>query len=169
VDVPRPLGPPFRRPGPTRRRCIQLSDLADYQPRWGKPLQAEFAGQQLLTLPTPDTGGLALLIALALIEAAELGDPVSDPDAFYWLIRIIETSAAQAAEVSALEPGRTTALWQQILHAGIAATSDSAEPAGHSVSVNNLLGGEAAGKRLGSADGWVVSPRWVTAQCGLAS
>jgi|HubBroStandDraft_3_1064219.scaffolds.fasta_scaffold00282_3 hypothetical protein len=35
--------------------------------------------------------------------------------------------------------------------------------------VNNLSGGEAAGKRLGSADGWVVSPCWVTAQCGSAS
>ena len=34
---------------------------------------------------------------------------------------------------------------------------------------NMLLGGEVAGQRLGSADGWVVSPCWVAAQCGSAS
>jgi gamma-glutamyltranspeptidase / glutathione hydrolase len=113
---------------------IQVCDLADYRPRWGEPLNTEFAGQQVLTLPTPDTGGLALLIALALIEAAELGDPARDPDALYWLIQIIETSAAQAGQtkVSALDPGRIAALWQEMLHARAAATLHSADPADHS-------------------------------------
>jgi gamma-glutamyltranspeptidase / glutathione hydrolase len=113
---------------------IQVSDLADYRPRWGEPLNTEFAGHQVLTLPTPDTGGLALLIALALIEAAELGDPARDPDALYWLIQIIENSSAQAGEtkVSALDPGRIAALWQEMLHARAATTPDSAERGGHS-------------------------------------
>jgi gamma-glutamyltranspeptidase / glutathione hydrolase len=113
---------------------IQVSDLADYRPRWGEPLKTEFAGHQVLTLPTPDTGGLALLIALALIEAADLGDPARDPDALYWLIQIIETSKAQADETraTAIDPGQIAALWQEMRHARAATTPDSGEPAGHS-------------------------------------
>lgn len=113
---------------------IRLSDLAEYRPRWSDPLCAEFSGHQVHTLPTPDTGGAALLTALALIEAADLGDPAHDPDALYWLIQIIQRSATQARETSiaTLDPGRIAALWQQMRHAGAAATHDSAERAGHS-------------------------------------
>jgi gamma-glutamyltranspeptidase / glutathione hydrolase len=113
---------------------VQPSDLADYRPRWGDPLCAEFCGHQVLTLPTPDTGGLALLTALALIEAADLGDPARDPDALYWLIQIIEHSATQAGEtsISALDPGRVAELSEQMRYAGAAATLDSAERSGHS-------------------------------------
>lgn len=113
---------------------IQPSDLADYRPRRGDPVCAEFSGHQVLTLPTPDTGGFALLTALALIEAADLGDPTCDPDALYWLIQIIEHSATQAGRtpISTLDPGRIAALWQEMRHPGAAATPDSAQRAGHS-------------------------------------
>jgi len=113
---------------------VQLADLADYQPRWGESLSAEFCGHQAHTVPTPDTGGLALLIALSLIEAADLGDPTRDPDALYWLIQIIERSGSEShvASVSELEPGRIAALWQQLRHANDAAPHESGEGAGHS-------------------------------------
>jgi gamma-glutamyltranspeptidase len=77
---------------------IQRSDLADYRPRWGDPPCAEFCRHRVLTSPTPDTGGFALLTALALIEAADLGNPTCDPDALYWLIQIIDHSATQAGQ-----------------------------------------------------------------------
>lgn len=95
---------------------VQLRDLADYQPRWDESLSVEFAGHQVHTIPAPDTGGVALLVALSLIEAADLGDPTQDPDALYWLIRIIERSATEAqwGSVSEVEPDRITEMWQQL-------------------------------------------------------
>lgn len=113
---------------------VELSDLADYRPRWGQPLGAGFCGHQVLTLPAPDRGGFALLTALALIEVADLGDPIRDPEALYWLIRIIEYSANQACETpipTALDHGRIAALWAQIRHAAPGAVA-SGEPGGHS-------------------------------------
>ena len=112
---------------------VQLSDLADYQPLWGESLSAEFGGHQVHTVPTPDTGGVALLVALSLIEAADLGDPTKDPNALYWLIRIIERSAAEAywGSVSGVEPDRIAEMWQQ-LRGNNGGTHESGEGASHS-------------------------------------
>jgi gamma-glutamyltranspeptidase / glutathione hydrolase len=113
---------------------VQLSDLADYQPLWGESLSAEFSGHQVHTMPTPDTGGVALLVALSLIEAADLGDPTRDPDALYWLIRIIERSAAEAywGSVSAVELERIAAMWQQLRRGSTKTSHESGEGASHS-------------------------------------
>lgn len=98
----------------------RLSDLAGYRPRWSAPLCAEFAGHRVGTLPAPDTGGAALLIALGLIEAADLGDPTRDPAALYWLVQIIERSAERAADPAAVMPGpgAIAELWQELRRTG---------------------------------------------------
>ncbi|MCV7008851.1 gamma-glutamyltransferase [Mycobacterium kansasii] len=135
-------GPDWMYRGPWARRFVelvgrdggrvQLSDLADYQPRWGESLSAEFAGYQVHTMPAPDTGGVALLVALSLIEAADLGDPTRDPDALYWLIRIIERSATEAhwGSASGVEPDQIAAMWQQLSRNNTA--HESGESASHS-------------------------------------
>jgi gamma-glutamyltranspeptidase/glutathione hydrolase len=98
----------------------RLSDLAGYRPLWSAPLCAEFAGHRVATLPAPDTGGAGLLIALGLIEAADLGDPTRDPAALYWLIQIIERSAARADDLAAgmPDPGAIAELWQDLRRTG---------------------------------------------------
>jgi gamma-glutamyltranspeptidase/glutathione hydrolase len=113
---------------------VQPSDLADYEPRWGESLSAEFDGHQVHTVPAPDTGGVALLVALSLIEAADLGDPTRDPDALYWLIRIIERSAIEAhwGSVSGVEPDRIAAMWQQLRRGNNRVADESSEGASHS-------------------------------------
>jgi gamma-glutamyltranspeptidase / glutathione hydrolase len=137
-------GPDWMYRGPWARRFVelvgrdggqvQLSDLADYQPLWGDSLSAEFGGHQVHTVPAPDTGGLALLVALSLIEAADLGDPTQDPSALYWLIRIIERSATEArwGSVSGVEPDRIAAMWQQLRRGNNKTAHESGEDASHS-------------------------------------
>lgn len=113
---------------------VQLSDLANYQPLWGESLSAEFCGHQVHTVPTPDRGGLALLVALSLIEAAEFGDPTRDPDALYWLIRIIEHSATEAhwGSLSEVDPDRMVAMWQQLRRSNHHTAHETGEDASHS-------------------------------------
>jgi gamma-glutamyltranspeptidase / glutathione hydrolase len=113
---------------------VQFSDLADYQPLWGESLSAEFGGHEVHTVPTPDTGGVALLVALSLIEAADLGDPTRDPDALYWLIRIIERSAAEAhwGSVPEVATERIAAMWEQLSRGNDSAAHESGEGASHS-------------------------------------
>ena len=77
---------------------------------------------------------MGLLVALSLIEAADLGDPARDPDALYWLIRIIERSATEAhwGSVSRVEPDRIAAMWQQLCRDSNGAAHESGEGASHS-------------------------------------
>lgn len=51
---------------------ITSKDLADYKPVWRKPLEAEFNGFQLVTMPPPSSGGIALVQVLGMLSGHDL-------------------------------------------------------------------------------------------------
>ncbi len=56
---------------------MQLSDLQKYAPSERNVLQADFHGRQLITMPPPSSGGIALLQTLQSLEAWEKTQQVS--------------------------------------------------------------------------------------------
>lgn len=108
-----------------------LADLADYRPRWADPLRGRFAGHELATLPLPDHGGAALLTGLGLVELAGIGDPMTDPDALYWLIQIIRQSAGRQS-MAEPTPQHLAELWDRMRFNGSAIVPGPAGPGSHS-------------------------------------
>lgn len=53
---------------------ITAQDLADYQAKWREPIQGEFRGYQIWSMPPPSSGGIALLQLLGMIEPYPLED-----------------------------------------------------------------------------------------------
>lgn len=49
---------------------FSLEDLAKYSPQIRKPIQGKFAGMEVVTMPPPSSGGIALLQILAYLERA---------------------------------------------------------------------------------------------------
>jgi gamma-glutamyltranspeptidase / glutathione hydrolase len=133
-------GPDWMYRGPWAERCTELvardggrarlADLAAYRPTWLRPAHGQFAGHDVSTLPAPDTGGIALLTALGLAEAADLGDPTADADALYWLIQIVRQSASGRARDTGDADIRT--LWQRMRAAGAALPHHPVPPGSHS-------------------------------------
>ncbi len=70
--------------GPTARAIVNalreeggimtLKDLATYQPVWREPVQGQFRGHEIISMPPPSSGGIHLVQMLNLIE----NFPVSD-------------------------------------------------------------------------------------------
>ncbi len=56
---------------------IRLGDLEQYTPKIRQPLRGHFRGYEILTLPPPSSGGVALLEMLNVLEPLELGPPNS--------------------------------------------------------------------------------------------
>lgn len=52
---------------------ISRSDLANYKPREHSPLRGSYRGYEILTMPPPSSGGVALLTMLNLLEPYALG------------------------------------------------------------------------------------------------
>lgn len=62
------------------RGLVSARDLNEYQPLWRAPLRGWFRGMELITMPPPSSGGVALLQTLAVldgfpIESARRGAP----------------------------------------------------------------------------------------------
>ena len=56
---------------------ISLDDLAQYQAKVRKPLEGRFRGFRILTVPSPSSGGVALIEMLNVLEPLDLGSPES--------------------------------------------------------------------------------------------
>lgn len=54
------------------KQWLSLNDLRAYQPVERKPLSGTFDGYELITMPPPSSGGVALLEALNMLQAVEL-------------------------------------------------------------------------------------------------
>ncbi len=52
---------------------ITLSDLANYKPKIRKPLMGTYRGYEIVTMPPPSSGGVALLETLNIMENYNLG------------------------------------------------------------------------------------------------
>jgi gamma-glutamyltranspeptidase / glutathione hydrolase len=56
---------------------IGLDDLAQYRAKIRKPLEGQFRGFRILTVPSPSSGGVALVEMLNVLEPMDLGMPES--------------------------------------------------------------------------------------------
>ncbi len=59
---------------------LSLEDLREYKTRWREPLEGQYRGHKVLTMPPPSAGGLAVVQVLAGLElleptASSYGDP----------------------------------------------------------------------------------------------
>ena len=50
---------------------ITREDLAAYEPAWREPIEGEFRGYRIVSMPPPSSGGIALLQLLELFERAD--------------------------------------------------------------------------------------------------
>jgi gamma-glutamyltranspeptidase/glutathione hydrolase len=62
---------------------ISAADLAHYQPVERPPLRALYHGHEILTMPPPSSGGIALLQMLGMLDAAELRESGLRSAAYY--------------------------------------------------------------------------------------
>lgn len=70
---------------------MTLKDLEDYKVLWNEPIQTTYRDYDVFTLGFPGTGGVNLVEALNLLEAADIakfGHYATSPDALYGLIQI---------------------------------------------------------------------------------
>lgn len=56
----------------SRGGLISLADLIAYRPVWREPLRGRYRGYDILTMPPPSSGGIALLQLLTLLEKHDL-------------------------------------------------------------------------------------------------
>jgi gamma-glutamyltranspeptidase/glutathione hydrolase len=52
---------------------ITQQDLTSYQPKWRDPLRGQYRGYDVITMPPPSSGGVALLQILQMLEPSKLG------------------------------------------------------------------------------------------------
>jgi len=52
---------------------LTQADLDGYQPRWRDPLRGQYRGYEVITMPPPSSGGVALLQILQMLEPYNLG------------------------------------------------------------------------------------------------
>jgi gamma-glutamyltranspeptidase/glutathione hydrolase len=76
---------------------ISLSDLKNYQAKVRKPLEGQFRGYSILTVPPPSSGGVALIEMLHVLEPIDLGPPNS----FHSISLISETMRRAYADRAA--------------------------------------------------------------------
>jgi gamma-glutamyltranspeptidase/glutathione hydrolase len=55
------------------RGLITQQDLSGYQPKWRTPLRGTYRGYDVITMPPPSSGGVALLQILQMLEPHNLG------------------------------------------------------------------------------------------------
>ena len=70
---------------------MTLDDLAAYRPQWTEPLRIQYRDYEVISLGSPNIGGLHTLAALKLAEVADLrkhGHYATSPEALYSLIQI---------------------------------------------------------------------------------
>ena len=51
---------------------ISRTDLLEYQPKWRTPLRGQYRGYEVVTMPPPSSGGVALLQILQMLEPHDL-------------------------------------------------------------------------------------------------
>lgn len=88
---------------------ITQEDLDAYQAIWSEPVSTSYAGYEIYSSGLPGFGGVNLVEAFNLIEAAGLrehGHFSEDPESLFWLMQI-----ARASVLSSLDSGQKGALF----------------------------------------------------------
>ena len=80
---------------------MTVQDLARYRPVWRRPLEVEYRGADVFTMPPPSSGGPALVLALRTLsryDVAALG--VDSPTRFHLFAEIFKHAFADRARTS---------------------------------------------------------------------
>jgi gamma-glutamyltranspeptidase/glutathione hydrolase len=88
---------------------ITMADMAAYRPIWAEPVSTTYAGYEIYGPGLPGMGGVNLVEAFNLVEAAGLqqyGHFAQDPQSLFWMMQI-----ARAALLSTLDPQQREALF----------------------------------------------------------
>ena len=101
-------GPAAIYEGPTARAIVEtveknggvlsVEDLRRYQTRRRSPLEGQYRGHRLLTMPPPSAGGLAIIQTLAAMETLEpVAAPYRDPEHLHRLTEVLRRVYADRA------------------------------------------------------------------------
>ncbi len=89
------------RAGPAGQGRMSLEDLAHYRPVWRAPLEGEYRGYRIVTMPPPSSGGVAVLQALQTLAPFRLGTlpglGAGDPDEIHLTIEALRLAMADRA------------------------------------------------------------------------
>ena len=92
------------------RGLVSASDLSAYKTVWRAPLRGWFRGMEVITMPPPSSGGVALLETLAVLDgfpieaerraflAADAADGALPERAVHWWIEALRRAFAERAE-----------------------------------------------------------------------
>jgi gamma-glutamyltranspeptidase/glutathione hydrolase len=84
---------------------ISMDDMAAYQPIWTEPVSTSFAGYTIYGPGVPGEGGVSLIEAFNLLEAAGLqrqGHFTRQPESMFWMQQITQASLLSAFDAQGL-------------------------------------------------------------------
>jgi gamma-glutamyltranspeptidase/glutathione hydrolase len=88
---------------------MTLQDLADYEVIWGPPVRSQYKGFEIAANGLPAYGGVNIVEAMNLVEAAGIVAPVwESPESFFWMSQITRLGMLTylaPAQTDALVPG----------------------------------------------------------------
>ncbi len=77
---------------------LTREDLENYQPRRRQPLRGSYRGYEILSMPPPSSGGIALLEMLNILEARDLGETgYAAADTIHWYAEAMRRAYADRA------------------------------------------------------------------------
>ena len=95
----------------TRGGILDLEDLRTYQSLWRTPLQTNYRGAEIYSMPPPSSGGIALISALDTLAAYNVEALGSNtPTRWHLFAEILKHAFAYRAQ-SAGDPGWDAARW----------------------------------------------------------
>ncbi|NDU85708.1 MAG: gamma-glutamyltransferase [Ferrovum sp.] len=87
--------------GAAGRGRMTLDDLAHYQVRWRTPVEGDYRGYHIVTMPPPSSGGVALLQVLGELDRFHLGQApgllVGEPDQMHLTLEALRLAMADRA------------------------------------------------------------------------
>lgn len=86
--------------------AIRMEDMAAYQPIWTEPVSTGYAGYTIYGPGLPGEGGVSLIEAFNLLEAAGLDGEehfTSQPESMFWMQQIMQASVLNAFDAQGLD------------------------------------------------------------------
>jgi gamma-glutamyltranspeptidase/glutathione hydrolase len=105
LDVIAERGPAGFYVGPTAQRIVEemergggimsLADLESYRPRWRAPIEFEYGGHTLVSMPPPSSGGIALALIANILRGQALAEQgYHSPEHLHWLAEAMRRAFA---------------------------------------------------------------------------
>lgn len=76
---------------------LSLKDLERYKPTWRTPIYGQYRGHEIISMPSPSSGGVALVQTLNILSGFELGKPGQEAKETHLIIEALKHAFADRA------------------------------------------------------------------------